>query len=301
LAKKLNILVFTDNKPGHKNQLLGLLKAMELKQNIHASWININTSGFSLLNMLKNLWASRNEIDLVIGAGHKTHTYLIMAKLICHSKIIVLMKPSLPICWFDWALIPTHDGHFSSPHVIPTQGAINTIQPSDQKNLQKGLFLIGGPSKHHRWNNTDMALQIKTICQAHVNIHWQLTTSRRTPQDFLHHLDPIPDNMTVTPHEQTNAHWLPDQLTHSEQVWISEDSVSMLYEALTAGSNVGVLKVKSVKKSRVQQGVNRLINNHNVTGFDIWQKNKKTLNSTLKLDEATRCADLILEQFNHAH
>ena len=35
------------------------------------------------------------------------------------------MKPNLPIVWFDYAVIPEHDGILSNERVIVTRGALN--------------------------------------------------------------------------------------------------------------------------------------------------------------------------------
>ena len=47
--------------------------------------------------------------DIAIGAGHKTHLYLLAIKRCFGAKIVVILKPSLPLKFFDLCVIPKHD------------------------------------------------------------------------------------------------------------------------------------------------------------------------------------------------
>jgi mitochondrial fission protein ELM1 len=49
--------------------------------------------------------------------------------------------------------------------------------------------------------------------------------------------------LTIVPFAATSPDWLPTQLARADQAWVTADSVSMVYEALTAGAAVGVLDV----------------------------------------------------------
>ncbi len=86
-----------------------------------------------------------------------------------------------------------------------------------------------------------MAAQIGALLARKPDVHWTLTTSRRTPVDFLAQLDVDRPQLTVVPCAQTGPDWLPEQLARAAQVWVTQDSVSMIYEALTAGAAVGLL------------------------------------------------------------
>lgn len=299
--KSLNIWIFTDNKPGHKNQLQGLLNAIEKKTAVISHWINVKDSDFSLLGTSKVLRQHKNSIDLAIGAGHGTHILLLLTQILTRAKSIVLMKPSLPLSWFDLALIPEHDGQFKTGNVITTQGVINKIIPAKKQNPDIGLFLIGGPSKHYAWNSDKIAIQVHEIAHAQPEIKWHLTTSRRTPEDFLNYLQPCPNNITVIAHSETDSEWVPQKLSESGQIWVSADSVSMIYEALTAGAKVGLLEIPAIKLGRIQQGVNKLLSNHFLIDYKTWQKTKTFPATSIKLSEAFRCADLILKRLNHVN
>lgn len=239
--------------------------------------------------------------DLIIGAGHNTHKYLLLSRLLAGGKIIVLMKPSLPTRWFDLVLIPAHDATKSGDNIITTQGVINKIKPSRHHDSARGLFLIGGPSKHHDWDNNGLASQIETVIHAHPTIHWQLVTSRRTPPDFIEYLGKIDGKLKIIRHTETDADWLPHQLSDAGQVWVTEDSVSMVYEALTSGASTGLLEIPNKKTGRIQRGIEQLIENKTLFSYSTWLKTQRLPAPSLTLNEARRCADLILTHFNHAN
>jgi mitochondrial fission protein ELM1 len=52
-------------------------------------------------------------------------------------------------------------------------------------------------------------------------------------------------------HHDTAPDWLPNLLARAAEVWVSADSVSMIYEALSAGAHVGVLEVPARRVDRI--------------------------------------------------
>lgn len=45
----------------------------------------------------------------------------------------------------------------------------------------------------------------------------------------------------------------------AEAVWVTEDSVSMIYEALTAGCKVGVIEIDRLKEDRITKSVDDIL------------------------------------------
>ena len=87
------------------------------------------------------------------------------------------------------------------------------------------------------------------------------------------------------------------ELTRVSRVWVSEDSMSMTYEAITAGAAVGLLSVPRRRNSRVTRGVENLIAKGWVTSFAQWQSGEPLSTAPLNLNEARRCADWICDRF----
>jgi hypothetical protein len=174
--------------------------------------------------------------------------------------------------------------------VLITRGALNPVEPG-KKDARAGLILIGGPSRHHGWNENDILSQVESVVAREPDIDWQLTTSRRTPSATTARLRALTfRNLTVVPVRETGPGWLAERLAGAAQVWVTEDSVSMLYEALTANAATGVLGVPAKRESRVARGINALSRDGLVTGFADWQHGRKLGAPAAPFNEAARVA-----------
>ncbi|MFL0796263.1 MAG: mitochondrial fission ELM1 family protein [Cellvibrionaceae bacterium] len=264
-SKPLTIWLLTDSKPGHQNQLRGLLSALQKQIAVEAHWLEISAWHQPLVGPVPN-----GKPDLILCCGHRTHIPALLCKLCYGGFLTVLMKPSLPLWLFNLCIIPEHDEPPNRKNIITTKGVLNTIEPSaaSQQDPNRGLLLIGGPSKHHNWDNEQALQQIKNICEQWPETQWVLTTSRRTPSTFNETLTESLSrlsNLSFIPCEETGSNWLKEQFTKASQVWVSEDSVSMVYESLTSGAQVGLIRVpqkiapQKNASSRVIRSIEQLI------------------------------------------
>lgn len=292
---------FSDGKAGHDSQSRGLAEALARLQPVEIVTLNPLPPLTALSGLLCGylpLWKQQPVPDLLLGAGHRTHLSLLAACRMRGGKAVVLMRPSLPLWLFDLCLIPEHDTPPTRPNVLATRGALNRIFPSATLEPDRGLLLIGGPSAHFAWDDAKVCQQIAAIIAADPAIHWTLTTSRRTPPSFLESAQRIADErLSVIPVTETGPDWLPAQLTRAGQVWVSADSVSMVYEALTAGAAVGVLELPQQRASRISRGLDRLTGDGWVTLFADWQRNRPLRPLTQPFNEAERCARWIVERW----
>lgn len=292
---------FSDGKPGHDNQTLGLIQALDRIVSIEAHSLAPLSSVQALRCLVTgHLPASAGlpSPALIVGAGHRTHLSLLAARRARGGRVVVLMRPSLPLCCFDLCLVPEHDDPPDRDNVLATRGALNRIRPSVSHDPRQGLFLIGGPSAHFDWDDEGIWREIETILEAEPEKNWTLTTSRRTPAGFLDsRRHRKVDNLAVVPFVETSPDWLPEQLTRAGAVWVSADSVSMVYEALTAGAALGILDVPRRAESRVSRGLERLIEEGWVQPFQVWRREKKLSRPERAFDEAARCATWIYERW----
>ncbi len=290
-----------DGKAGHDNQSRGLLQALKKFRKVRTLILNVpfhfeSLAAFSV-GKLSRAWRNLPAPDLLIGAGHRTHLPMLAARS-CQqsSKIVVLMRPSLPICWFDLCLIPAHDMPPVHPNVLVTRGVLNHIQPSKVLKNNQGLILIGGISAHFGWDDVSLHHQIVSIFAATPGVQWKLATSRRTPERFLiQSISKLSEMITVVPFLETGSDWLPTQLAQAGQVWVTADSVSMVYEALTTGANVGILEVPPKRSNRISRSLEDLIAQGWVTSFNSWQRTLLLSRPTGLFYEAERCARWIIE------
>ena len=278
--KRLSIL--TDGKPGHENQSMALAEALQRRC---ACEIEIRPY---------KEWRTLSNPDLVISAGHKTHLPLLRAKWKYAAQSAVLMRPSLPAFCFDYIIAPEHDFPHGEPNqqTLLTQGMLCRLPEELTEKQGQSMILIGGPSKHYGWDTSDMLNQIhEAISKSpHPVI---LTDSRRTPLDTRSQLATIP-NIQYYPWEDTERGWLPSQLAVSDTVWVSCDSMSMIYESLTSGAEVGLLSVPVAQQpTRITQSVDALIRDQKV----------RTLTSSHfsppnHFHEAARIADVLLKKLS---
>lgn len=208
--------------------------------------------------------------DCLLGAGHATHWPMLAARRTYGGRIVVLMRPSLPLGWFDHCIIPEHDNPPVRANVIATKGVLNTMSFSKEKDRSKGVILIGGESRHYAWKDEVLKEQLNRLIARSAEINWWLTTSRRTPASTLEMLRALPfPNLEVVPHSETPKDWVARHMKDSGQVWVTPDSVSMLYESLTACDRVGVLKTSADGgRSRVAAAVDLMIGAGQVSMLD---------------------------------
>nr|VFJ63942.1 MAG: hypothetical protein BECKFW1821C_GA0114237_100511 [Candidatus Kentron sp. FW] len=316
MDKPIIVWRFRDGKRGHESQTQGFLQALGRLRAIESSDIMV-TPGLlgSLHAAFGHLLRSDSlpDPDLLIGAGHGTHLPLLLGAHARGGRTIVLMKPSLPIRWFDLCVIPTHDDVRPRNNVFTTRGVLNPMAHNPGRRSERGLFLIGGPSRHHGWDEDALFRQIDTIVTRESGIPWIATTSRRTPQATARALVGRKwENLHPIPYSDTPDGWLSGQLQEASAAWVTEDSVSMIYEALTAGTPTGVLSIPRRVVSRLSLGVDRLAADGLVTTFSTWRDHailpyapnefssgKFFLGgaSSGQFNEATRCARWMVDRW----
>lgn len=298
IASALCIWVVSDGKPGHLNQSCGLADAICRASPLATQHVLPALPPTRALGMfaLGRLPARLPRPDLILGAGHATHLTLLAARRATRAPVAVLMKPSLPRACFDYLIVPAHDRLQPDARTFVSQGALNRIVPKLQTatRASRGLLLIGGVSRHFEWNSEALAVQIRSLVMRTPKLRWTLTTSRRTPADFLAKLSQF-DTLEVIPHTATSPDWLPARLAESGTVWVTPDSVSMVTEALTSGADVGVFDLPVNPKSRVAWAIADLADAQRITRFIQWCARGTLHPNTHPLAEADRCAAWILE------
>ena len=298
----LHIWRFMDGKPGHQNQTLGLIESLKDRIPCVVKEWQVPSTFLARLYW-KRQW--RKEIqgcsnpDILMGAGHATHRILRRACQQFGGRSVVLMKPSLPHRSFDLCVVPEHDQHPGGDGIMIIKGVLNAIPVSASSNPCKGLILIGGPCRHVHWNNHSILVQVQAVLQRTPEVHWTLTTSRRTPDTFLDQLQESMKfrNLTLVPASATYPGWVAEHLAEAGQAWATADSVSMLYESLSSGTATGVLEVRWAKEGKLKRGVQQLLNEAMVASFQQWQKSGRLFAPKEPLAEAVRVADWIMKHW----
>lgn len=262
----MHIVYVSDGKAGHRSQALGLFQAMK-RQQANANFEEVSINDLPIISLIKALFSSKNTLfeqapDFIFGVGSHTHFRVwLLGKIFKKAKTVILMKPNLPIAWFDYAVIPEHDGIPANSRVIVTRGALNPIRNENRHQKARILIALGGSSKRHQWNQEKVLSSVQQIVEHNPNSEIILTTSRRTPAEFIDILrqQSFTKYLQICPVEQTPQGWIFEEMQKAEAVWVTEDSVSMIYEALTAGCRVGVIAMDRLKQDRITNSVDVLL------------------------------------------
>jgi hypothetical protein len=172
------------------------------------------------------------------------------------------------------------------------------VRVSESSHRHGGLILIGGPSASHGWDEPTLMANLANIVTVSGSGPWQLTDSRRTPPGLLQRLRETFPMVEIFDHAATPGEWLPARLAAAATVWVTEDSVSMVYEALSSGARVGLLPVPRKRAdTRVLRGLAGLIDKGFLTPYANWQPSATLPAPPRPLREADRCARLLLDRF----
>lgn len=286
--KTLNAWVFTDEKVGHEKQSRAFLEILKNKYQINEEYFKVTRRGW--INAFMVFCGFRSEQvnlsekpDIIIGTGHRTHIHMLAARRRHKGKIVVIMKPSLPLNWFDLCIIPIHDKPPKRNNVIITEGAVSIIKRSENKNKNLGLVMLGGPNKQYNWSNKKVLSQISEIIRDESNrdLYWKITTSRRTPVGILEEFKASGlTNIDLFPFEKTPSGWVEETLLSHDQVWVTQDSFSMIQDAIQSGGKVGILELDAKepflglpKRKLKTQNLDSL------TSFTKWRKTKSLKSS----------------------
>jgi mitochondrial fission protein ELM1 len=291
------IRVISEGRPGHENQSVGLAQALARRTGAEVEVIQIPAT-WNLWTRRRAALASRGAIpQLIIGAGHKVHLPLWFATRKFRARSVVIMAPTWPKFLFHLCILPQHDADDSnhSPNVITTLGALNRLPEATPVKQAQGVILIGGPSKAHGWSGESTATAIQTVLKARPELKWTIADSRRTPAGFLEQLRALALRAEIIPHTQTKPDWLPMQLMAAQEVWATEDSVSMIFEGVTAGARTGILPAPVVKPAADPvRAIQKLVQEGYATHFETWIRNGQSLPAPKPLHETGRCAELVL-------
>ncbi len=269
-----------DTRAGHRQQLKGLAQALQIQQKAEVYWLPYTASPRGL-----------PPPELILVCGRRTHWAGLRARW-CHGgKLVALMNPGPLRPLFDASIVPEHDGLQVSARTIVTRGPLNPLQPAGQGDPQRGLILVGGPSRHFHWDSQGVLQQIRRLRNALPGVEWLLATSRRTPEDFVRALPAMEDKhcrvltATETEHGGLEAHYRERGIA-----WVTADSAAMLYEALSSGAAAGVLNLQPRRADRLQAGLEKLVAEGYLTDLDTVERTGAMPAARPPLLEAQRAA-----------
>ncbi|AKH68643.1 putative nucleoside-diphosphate-sugar epimerase [Spongiibacter sp. IMCC21906] len=299
--KPLRCWIFTEGRLGHLNQVRGLAQRLSAKTETAFHYLDLSQQRFRYSGKqgLLDQFAAEQFPDWIIGAGSNCHRPMIWTRFITGCPSVVLSSPSWPLCLFDAACIPAHDEPPHRKNILLTQGVLNTMVPVvEGRNPSTGLILLGGINKHFEWDDARIAAQVRAVVEASPDISWTISNSPRSPASLMPSLGTVlkhARNVELLSYEQTHKDWLKTQLSQVGRVWVSCDSVSMVFECITSATPTGLLKLQPLGDSRVTRSMAQVEAKGLVR---VWnERDKGTMPSAdIKIWEADRAADWLIEQ-----
>jgi len=295
---KIHIWLYLDGKMGHEKQCESLVNALakliEVKIYRIKPYIFYKKIFFFLFSWLDKK-KSLPRPDFLIGAGHQTHLQLILDKKKYGGQTVLIMRPSLPIDFFDLCLIPTHDLKKNLANVIETFGPINDLKFYKNKQKNEGLILLGGISRHFEWNTEKIIKNIIQILSENEKINFTIMSSRRTPKNFIPELkSKLTKPIAVVEPDISQPKEILNKMKLAQNIWVTEDSLSMIYESISVGALVNCINL-DIKTKKIRLITNQLFKNKTINFFN---KKHKNLNfKHLITSEADRCAKLLIKFF----
>ncbi len=302
-SASLNIWRFKDGKPGHEKQTQGLIGALSKLRKLNVKDFQCASSFKNISNFIFGSFPDGRSIPsphILIGAGHATHYPLLTAQKVFGGKSVIIMKPSLPYRMFDLCVIPSHDNPPYRKNIIISEMPLPENESTVPVSSDRGIFLIGGLSRHFMWNDEHLIDQIERIANDPSNsiVKWKLSTSRRTPLSFIHKLSRKNlRRVEIISHKDTPNSWIEKQLSSSRQAWVTQDSYSMICEAVNACGRVGVLELHR-KKTTLLTSSRKFIKlpDLNLTPFSSWLEAKRIEECNSRNDANQGLGDKVLMQ-----
>ncbi|MBQ9580825.1 MAG: mitochondrial fission ELM1 family protein, partial [Synergistaceae bacterium] len=276
------IIILTDGIRGHYHQSLGIANWLKRLSNAEVETVSVPKfkgvkrflylkifARFIKFNALKwlelvNFSYKDLKADLFISAGSSAAPFCLALAKVYNAKCAVVMTPSvLGVKPFDFAIIPEHDNkNLNLNNALITLGAPNHIYKPELKAQAASFFkdlkfnkskiiavLIGGSDANYDVNEAWAERVINKLLNAAeaCNAELLITTSRRTGKQVDNKINAIINRKNFVKYflpasKYPDVNPVPAMLGLASHVIATEDSVSMVSEAVTAGFKVGLLR-----------------------------------------------------------
>lgn len=200
--------------------------------------------------------------DFFISCGSSLTPLNLCLARECRAKSIVLMKPAFPFSLFryDLALVPAHDrGRVPKETfrtlLVPSQSDLQQLEASarafsaslpDAAKVRASLF-IGGPTRNYPMKQAAIEQVIESLEAASPRLgDYVVTTSRRTSAETVLMLKKRAPALKgcqqlIIASEDMRKEVVPGMMQIADILIVTEDSISMISEAIASGKKVIVL------------------------------------------------------------
>ncbi|MEA4881973.1 MAG: ELM1/GtrOC1 family putative glycosyltransferase [Synergistaceae bacterium] len=263
-----------------------------------ALWLD-RAGGSQLLSESRSALARRGlsgEQVLFLSAGSSAAPFTLALARTLGGKSCTIMTPSvLGTTPFDFAVVPEHDAPRKDANVLVTLGAPNGIFPDELERRgwelaqkyptrsgkrERWSILVGGDDANYaispRWIRSRILPLVKAAEDRRADLY--ITTSRRTSPSAEEALKKLigqnPSVRMLLLASKDSFNPVPGMLGLSGRVFVTEDSVSMVSEAVTAGKEVFLLRTETAKalRLRMQEYTEALVDRGVLPSRFLWGK-----------------------------
>lgn len=248
-VKEKRLLILSDGKPGHVNQSIAFARQLGYEYDLSlVSFKKRWGKGLSYLldrvgvysAHLFNAEIQTVKYTAIVSAGSETYyaNRTVARQLQCKS--VAIMLPKGYRFDFDLIIAQQHDNPPQSENIISVPINISYVEPQGIVKPQIGQkyisLVIGGDSQYCRMDPAVLRKQLNRIFTLFPNHKVWMTTSRRTPKMVEEMLRQFSYEQAVY-YSQEAINPIPDYLQHSEYVFLTADSSSMISEAVSFGTS----------------------------------------------------------------
>ncbi len=261
--KKFKVAVFLDGRPGHEKQTLSILNSLEKRKHVQIKFIKIKKESI-LSQIIKwcrffliDLCGTEEDLagyDFLIGTGTHTHLPMLLYKKKIGVPVVSCMTPSsMLINSFDLLFVPLHDNAPDRNNIVNTIGPPSNLTDLGMHDPDRVLVLIGGiDQKSHVWHSDEIVERIEKLVNFEPSRQYSISSSPRTPKETAQKISSMSknyDNVMFYDFKDTQPGWVEKEYNRSRYVWVTADSISMVYEAIGSGCRVGIIPVEWLKQN----------------------------------------------------
>lgn len=269
-ASSKRFLILSDGKPGHVNQSIAFARHLDIDYDVipvRFKWNGGKALSYLLAQL--NIYTSAlfaaevasGQYTAVVSAGSGTYyANRTMAKQLGCRSVAIMLPSSYPLD-FDLIVAQQHDNPPEQSNIATIPINLTYVEPQGLVNPLSGekyiSLIIGGDSHHSRMDAELLKSQLEKIFSLFPDHRVWLTTSRRTPAEVEVMLKKFEYERAVY-YSQEPINPIADFLQHSDYVFLTADSSSMISEAVSFGKScVEVLPLK--EKLQITGKINKLI------------------------------------------
>lgn len=268
-----NILILKDLRPGHYNQSEGIAKALGRLYDVNVERISVPEKGLlpqrSLRWLVARKWFPRliQELlnlsfrmrpskvpDLIVSAGGATMVanILLARRYRCPNLYSGQIRN---IAANEYSLFLNQRPSFKKFEnclvvLKPSPVDLASIEPMPNCPDRYYALLVGGPTSKHRFTKNEWGKLVRWIKMDGAN-NWVITTSRRTPADWLADLHKLarqkPDQIQLFDYTKTGPGDAISIAFGSEAVFVTCDSDSMISESIACRKPVVSLQAGDLR------------------------------------------------------